>query len=259
MEERKLTLKELAELIYNDVSAGKYVTAVMLYDNTTELVRQLLAHDDIGLQSVELEPDFLDGYDREFLVTVDDEKNLWVEKAWSKKHSDYLKLGAEVYYVCAECNFRVLDLNVENVSPIIVELSDDEDKHVDAPADKSSDNQFDEVLKALRGFLGISVDDKTELEVLKFISERFPNDSDWKNGNCYYFARILNDRFKDGAVYYDVIDGHFVFKLHGKYYDHAGRVRYSDDNSFQHYLVPWDDFDEYDSIQKERIIRDCLL
>ena len=56
-------------------------------------------------------------------------------------------------------------------------------------------------------------------EVLEFIYRRFPKDSDWVNGNCYYFSLILQDRFPGGEIYYDVIDGHFLYCYNGKYYD----------------------------------------
>lgn len=90
-------------------------------------------------------------------------------------------------------------------------------------------------------------------EVLEFISKRFKNVSDWINGNCYYFAVILKDRFPDGQIYYDVISGHFVFEYNDKFYDHTGIV-----NSYGR-LVKWNEFDMYDSLQKERIIRDCIM
>lgn len=90
-------------------------------------------------------------------------------------------------------------------------------------------------------------------EVLEFINKRFKNVSDWINGNCYYFAIILKDRFPEGQIYYDVINGHFVFEYNDKFYDHAGVV-----NSYN-CLVKWNEFDMYDSLQKERIIRDCIM
>ena len=32
-------------------------------------------------------------------------------------------------------------------------------------------------------------------EVIEFIKRRFPTDSNWLSGNCYYFAKILQERF----------------------------------------------------------------
>ena len=92
-------------------------------------------------------------------------------------------------------------------------------------------------------------------EVLKFIKERFPENNSWLNGNCYYFAIILKARFPRGIVMYDVIDGHFITSIDGIKYDWSGII--SDDEN--HYYVEWDSFNEYDALQKQTIVRDCIL
>lgn len=91
----------------------------------------------------------------------------------------------------------------------------------------------------------------------EFIQRRFGGkDCDWKAGNCYFFAVILKTRFPDGDIYYDTIDGHFVFKLDGEFYDFEGCI-----NSFHdiNAVIKWDDFEDYDSLWKCRIVRDCIL
>lgn len=90
-------------------------------------------------------------------------------------------------------------------------------------------------------------------EINEFIQRRFQSGCDWLSGNCYYFSLILKDRFPDGIIYYDVIDGHFVFKYLERYYDWSGEIHPAG------YLVEWDKFDEYDSSQKQVIIRDCIM
>ena len=65
---------------------------------------------------------------------------------------------------------------------------------------------------------------KTNDMVLEFIHRRFPVDCHWLDGNCYYFALILLDRFPIGKILYDVIDGHFVCEIDGVKYDWSGVV-----------------------------------
>lgn len=89
--------------------------------------------------------------------------------------------------------------------------------------------------------------------VIKFINKRFKKDCDWLNGNRFYFAIILKSRFPEGKIFYDVINGHFVFLYNDVYYDWTGCIKPDG------YLVDWDKFDEYDSLQKKVIIRDCLM
>lgn len=92
-----------------------------------------------------------------------------------------------------------------------------------------------------------------EDKVLEFIHKRFKKDCDWIDGNCYYFAIILKDRFPNGKIFYDVVDGHFIFKYKKRFYDWTGIVKPDG------YLVKWSKFDKYDSLLKQRIIRDCIM
>lgn len=95
-----------------------------------------------------------------------------------------------------------------------------------------------------------------EDEINEFSGRRFPLDvwHSWINGNCYYFALILKDRFPGGDIYYDTIYGHFVYKYGTKYYDWSGvyHPRKEDD------LIPWKSFKEYDSTRYNRIVENCL-
>ncbi len=95
--------------------------------------------------------------------------------------------------------------------------------------------------------LGIS-----PVDIKQFIS-RF-GDNNWTNGNCYWFAVILKERF-GGEIYYELYNGHFITKIGDRYYDYNGEycIKYLENE-----LVPWDNFKEYDELQYERIIRDCI-
>lgn len=88
-------------------------------------------------------------------------------------------------------------------------------------------------------------------KVQEFIQRRFPVDCKWVTGNCYFFSLILQSSF-GGEIYYDVINCHFITKIEDEYYDWKGIVK---DIGF---LVKWNDFESYDRLQKERIIRDCI-
>ena len=93
-----------------------------------------------------------------------------------------------------------------------------------------------------------------EDRVIEFIKRRFKSDCNWISGNCYYFAMILKTRFPDGVIFYDVINGHFVFNYADRYYDYTGIITPGENN-----IIEWDIFGQYDSLQRERIIRDCIL
>lgn len=90
-------------------------------------------------------------------------------------------------------------------------------------------------------------------EVCDFIKRRFSENSNWLNGNCYYFAIILKDRFPQGRLWYDFIDGHFIIKIDGNYYDWTGQI-FPDES----HLYYWTDMPLIDTLLYQRIIRDCI-
>ena len=60
---------------------------------------------------------------------------------------------------------------------------------------------------------------------------------------------------------YDLTMGHFYFRIDGKNYDWNGEYDILLDPSHKNdYIacIAWEHMDKYDSIQKERIIRDCI-
>lgn len=96
-------------------------------------------------------------------------------------------------------------------------------------------------------------------KVINFLSRRFPLDKDcnWLDGNCYYMAKILKMRFPAGDIFYDVIDGHFLFNLSNKFYDFRGLVEIAE--SDMDHMIEWSKFDMYDPIQRKQIEQDCII
>ena len=92
-------------------------------------------------------------------------------------------------------------------------------------------------------------------EVIEFILRRFPINCYWLNGNCYYFALILHERFPNSAIYYDQIEGHFVTKIGDNYYDWHGINIHAPQSEG---LVKWDEYEQIDSSHYHRIKRDVI-
>ena len=92
-----------------------------------------------------------------------------------------------------------------------------------------------------------------------FINRRFQSDCDWLEGNCYYFARILKMRFK-GEIWYDLVEGHFLFRYFDKFYDWSGlREGYDFDKpETVENLVKWSDYKKIDPVHYDRIVRDVI-
>ena len=94
-------------------------------------------------------------------------------------------------------------------------------------------------------------------QVEEFIQRRFPVDCNWINGNCYYFAVILNTRFQYGRIYYDPIDGHFLFRYCDNYYDWTGKKEYTQREADRFY--EWEKLQKIDPLYAKRLVRDCII
>lgn len=100
-------------------------------------------------------------------------------------------------------------------------------------------------------------------DILDFLNRRFPiidgDPCNWMSENCYYFARILKSRFK-GEIFYDLVNGHFLFRRGDYFFDWSGiRLEYdlnkpeTVDN-----LVKWSDYKKIDKAHYDRIVRDVI-
>lgn len=92
--------------------------------------------------------------------------------------------------------------------------------------------------------------------ILDFIERRFGDtDANWNNGNCYYFAVILDTRLNHcGEIVYDPIIGHFKYRYEKNCYDSNG-VNNQNMNS----LIPLNTLRACDKSWYDRLIRDCIL
>lgn len=95
-------------------------------------------------------------------------------------------------------------------------------------------------------------------EILKFIANFDGAQSTFMNGCCYWFAHILRERFSGGDILYEMIDGHFLWKYEGHYYDVRGDVTDRYLNTKCHFVY-WDEYEKIDSKHYQRIVRDCVL
>jgi len=90
-------------------------------------------------------------------------------------------------------------------------------------------------------------------EILEFIKRRWRGHEDlFLNGNCYWFARILQDQFGTQICYLP-IKGHFISKdLNGNYYDVTGLL-----NNIQEPILSLDEIKSKDPVWYQRLLRDC--
>ena len=102
-------------------------------------------------------------------------------------------------------------------------------------------------------------------EVIEFINRRFPEDCYWLNGNCLWFAFILQKRFPNMEIYYLPIEGHFITGLNiikNELQNSNIKTVYFD---WSGVIVPEEEVLSLSQIKKEdelwykHLIRDCFI
>lgn len=89
-------------------------------------------------------------------------------------------------------------------------------------------------------------------EILDFIDGFHPVKKFFLNGYCYWFAKILIERFHKGMIYYLPIKNHFVVKISEQFFDANGIAEF-DENP-----MLWSIYKSIEPVEAERIERDCI-
>lgn len=92
-------------------------------------------------------------------------------------------------------------------------------------------------------------------EIVDFIKRRFYNtNANWLNGNCYWFAKILAERFEGLKIYYEPIRGHFISGDGNHFYDYTGLLTELDSNP-----ILLSDIAKSEPNMYKRLVEDCIL
>ena len=93
-------------------------------------------------------------------------------------------------------------------------------------------------------------------EVLRFIAKFHGSEAVFLNGCCYWFARILCERFGNYGAFiaYEPCEGHFITIINDRPYDVRGGVAHL---YWGKMVYEMDYLCEQDSALYERLMRDC--
>lgn len=111
-------------------------------------------------------------------------------------------------------------------------------------------------------------------DIEKFIAKFNEGNQDiinfFMNGKCYWFAKVLQERFDSGNILYNEIDGHFVYYYPASWedenygvnlYDIRGRMKFNNKGELLEYMRKCINFEYMKSVDKshyDRLIRDCV-
>ena len=88
----------------NDVMNGKWTAAVLFFDDAAELVKAIIRTEkDIDIYDIDLNSEMVMGYNREYLVSINEDFVLAVNPLWHEDNeyhkAGYLGFDADVCYV----------------------------------------------------------------------------------------------------------------------------------------------------------------
>lgn len=73
-------------------------------------------------------------------------------------------------------------------------------------------------------------------------------------GCCYWFAKILHERFENSRIVYNPVSGHFACHYDGLIYDITGCLGGPTENWFL-----WSVYQKVEPLDSERVRRYCIL
>ena len=120
-------ISNIAEIMYNNANTGKSVGFVGLYEDVTLLIKELFAtYDEINICEIDIESVEIDGYDKEYLITLDDDMDIWCEKAYREKYNGYFTICDDIVLVADDCNSGILKhIETDEVYEVGYDTEDD--------------------------------------------------------------------------------------------------------------------------------------
>lgn len=124
-------LSEIAEVMYLDVTVGGYGDAVFVgyYEDAITVLKHLFMFEEPMPFHINIEDVDWDGYNKEYLVTLDSKMNVWCEKAYDYEHNRYLVTEAGCAYVADNCNaslLKCINCCEDELYEVSYDLDDDE-------------------------------------------------------------------------------------------------------------------------------------
>lgn len=93
------------------------------------------------------------------------------------------------------------------------------------------------------------------IEIKNFIKRRFPHDNMWVSQNCYWFSKILTDRFPQLDIYYLSIRGHFIAGDGKIFFDW---IRTYNIYNLEEEPIKLSVIRTIDPLWYDRLVRDCI-
>lgn len=121
---------DVADAMFDEIihKENEEVLFVGFYEDTMEVVKRLLMCEEIIPYSIELHPDFIKGYSKEYYATLNEDFELWVQPAWYEEKEFYLMTDVDITFITSDCNSAVLKTIRTDEAVEVTFKEDDEDE-----------------------------------------------------------------------------------------------------------------------------------
>ena len=89
-----------------------YIVATVFYDDAIELIKYILKDDDIKISILDISPFNLNGYNREYYVSISEDYEFAVEPAFSEGR--YLDTMADVILIDGDARYNIVKKNKDS-------------------------------------------------------------------------------------------------------------------------------------------------
>lgn len=131
---RKYVIEDLGEVaceMYDAIVEDGLsdVTFVGYCDDVIAIVKELLMFDEILPYDIEIEPEEIGNYDKEYYVALDSDLNIWCCKAYDVEHKRYLHDESRRVFIADDCSSAILkeiDCDEDNMYEVSYDLGNEE-------------------------------------------------------------------------------------------------------------------------------------
>lgn len=123
---------DLGEYLYNMASEGKITSAVLFKKDIIGLLRWLMEYDEIDLGHIEIKDEFVDGYSKEYYLTIDNDLSISIEPVYDEDTDEIVPCYSDIVLFDGNVSSKIA---LENEDCEQIEISIAEDNEDDTCGD----------------------------------------------------------------------------------------------------------------------------
>lgn len=128
---------DLGEYLYNLADEGKVASAVLFKKKLVNLLRWLIEYDEIDLCHIDIKDELVDGYSKEYYLTIDRDLSVFIEPVYEDNTNDIIPCYSDVVLFDGEASSKIAIEN-DNCFQVEFNITDNDDNCGDCCYDCSN-------------------------------------------------------------------------------------------------------------------------